>query len=730
MRYRIFLPVVAKALLLVCLVSSTVFSQIKITSPTFQAVYQRDNQGQREITVSGTFTAPMDKIEIRAVAVVDGQGIDLPWRDLQVAPKGGVFMGKITLHGGWYTLEVRGTADGKVVGRDVLARVGVGEVFIIAGQSNAQGLKEYPWGPSAQDDRVLYVDNYQNDEEGQYNDLLTDPVPPTFSKITQGIKYMSPRGQTAWCWGMVGDQLVHLLNVPVLFINTAWEGTSIENWSYSAQGIPTKNKYGGFVYKTGMPYANLRIAARNYANQYGMRAVLWMQGEADALFKTSTSFYRDNLQLIINRLSTETGKRITWVIARTSRTSPQDSKVSFVNPAIVAAQNAVLETSFNPTYAGPETDNLVPDRGDGTHFVGKDKNDVQGTVEALTVLANAWSQTLDANFFSTVPPVTPAAIPEITASCVAQNDAVTLSLPTGYASYEWTTTQRDEPISTPKSSTITVKKAGTYRATVRDAAGNSTLTSVVVLDHDARPSQPSIIQQGEQQACADSSFQFSVNDDGYIYNWFKENTTTAVATGAAARIAQSGNYFVKAQNIFGCVSDNSQTSKLTIREKISKPTIEPSGPFSISASIPEGVSLNESFVWRRPGSESDTTATLIKILKTGDYSVKARVTYSIGSNNLVCYSDTASREFKTNEENEVVIYPNPSQGSYIYIESRDNIKDAAITLYDIHGRVIKKTAPKLLDSRMQIDVSLLPTGKYILRVTGQGETLTKQIVVR
>ncbi len=729
MRYRIILPVLTKTLLLVCIVSSTVFAQtMKITSPILQSVYQRDKTGQREITVSGTYNVLMDKIEIRAVPVVEGQGIPTPWQDLQVAPKGGVFMGKITLFGGWYTLEVRGIADGKVVGRDVLARFGIGEVFIIAGQSNAQGLKEYPYGPSAQDDRVQYVDNYQNDEEGQYNDLLTDPVPPTFSKITQGIKYMSPRGQTAWCWGMVGDQLVQKLNLPVLFINTAWEGTAIENWSYSAQGIPTKNKYGGFVYKPGMPYANLRIAARNYASQYGVRAVLWMQGEADALFKTSSTFYRDNLQLIINRLSTETGKRITWVIARTSRTSPQNSTVSFVNPTIIAGQNAVLDTPFNPTYAGPETDPLVPDRGDGTHFVGKDRNDADGTVRALTILANAWAETLDANFFATVPPITPAELPVIAATCVTQNNAVTISLPAGYASYQWRSSKSSTPIGI--GSSITVTQAATYSATVRDANGNSILTSSVTLDHDAKPVQPSIIQSGEQQACADSSFRFSVNNDGYIYNWFKENTAAPVASGVIASIAESGNYYVKAQNIFGCVSDNSPSSKLTIRAKISKPIIEPSGPFSVSASIPEGGTLNESFVWRRPGTDADTTATLVKILKSGVYSTKAKVTYTIGSDNLVCYSDTASREFKTNEQNEVVIYPNPSQGAYIYIESRDNIKDAAVELFDIRGNVIRTTPPKLLDGRMQIEVGLLPTGKYILRVTGQGQSLTKQIVVR
>lgn len=708
MRSILLLPIGAKTLLLLCMISSAAFAQIKITTPTFQAVYQRDISGQRTIDVSGTFTVPMDKIEVRAVPVISGQGIPAEWQDLQQAPKGGVFSGQITLIGGWYTIEVRGVSDGKVVGRDVLARLGIGEVFIIAGQSNAQGLKAYP-GPSAKDDRVLYVSNYNNDTR----DLLTDPVPAAFDKITQNVDIMSPRGQTPWCWGILGDFLVAKLNVPVLFINVAWEGTGIENWASSAKGIQTVNKYGGFIYPPQMPFGNLRVAARNYAHQYGIRAILWMQGETDALYKTSASYYRDNLQFIMNTLGQETGnKRITWVIARTSRTSAGSNIESSINPVIIAAQNAVLDTPFNPTYPGPETDPLVPDRPDGTHFIGN---------ESLTILANAWNQSLDSKFFSTVTPVNPAKVPAVSATCVTENNAVSISLPTGYASYEWNTGE--------KTSTIRVTQAGTYRATVKDEAGNSALSSVVVLDAAAKPVKPTILQQGQQQACADSSFQFSVAEGDDIYSWYKEGSTTAIANGASVKIAEAGNYFVKAQNIFGCISENSNSSSLLIRPKISAPVIEPSGPFSVTASISE-TGLNEKFLWRRPGTESDTTASLIKILKTGTYTAKAQVVFKIGENAITCYSDPASREFITNEQNEVVIYPNPSQGNYIYIESRDNINDASVTIFDLFGRVIRYNAPKLFNSRMQIDVSNLSTGKYILRVTGQSQSLTKQIVVR
>lgn len=706
-------------LLLVTLLPAAAFSQITITSPILNSVYQRDVNGQRTITIAGTFSLPVDKIEARAISAVLGQGIDVPWTVIQTNPKGGVYQGDLKqVYAGWYTLEVRGVTGGQVIGRAILQRVGIGEVFIIAGQSNAQGLKKYP-GPTAVDDRVQYISNWINDDV----DNLGDPETPIFSKITQDLQFMSPRGQSAWCWGLLGDMLVNQLNMPVLFVNTAWEGSSVENWAKSSQGIASSSPWG-YPYPTQMPYANLRIAARNYASQYGVRAVLWMQGESEThLGRNETApvaNYRHNLQTVINQLEGDIGKRVTWVIARTSRIALTNSTQNITNAGVIAQQNAVLDQPFNPTWPGPETDPLDPARlgmgdpgviGDGTHFAG---------TQSLTLLANAWKNSLNANFFSTATPVTPETVPALSAVCTSSNDGVTITLPEGYKSYKWSNDATTR--------SITVQNAGTYSAVVKTDQNNSIIVSAVVLEKNAKPVRPSILQSGEQQACADSSFTFSVNNGNDIYSWMKEGSTTVLGTGSSIKIKEAGNYQVRTQNIFGCTSDLSAASKLTIRAKISTPTIAAGGPFSVTATIPE-TGLNEQFIWRIPGSDQPITAKVVKVEKSGLYSTKAKVVFTLNNNNLTCYSDSASRSFETNNSNEIVVYPNPSIEPKIYVESRLSIKDASVTLYDILGRVVRTLPPRLFDNRIEIDISTLPSGKYIMRVVGENTSLTKNIVI-
>ena len=116
---------------------------INITYPESRAVFQRENDNTSTIYLSGSCYQPIDSVQARVQAEVTGQGFNTDWVTIQRNPQGGVFQGPLRAKGGWYRLEVQAFAGGVVVGNDVVRKVGIGEVFIITGQSNAQGFQNF-----------------------------------------------------------------------------------------------------------------------------------------------------------------------------------------------------------------------------------------------------------------------------------------------------------------------------------------------------------------------------------------------------------------------------------------------------------------------------------------------------------------------------------------------------------------------------------------------------------
>ena len=65
----------------------------------------------------------------------------------------GYFNGRIKMKGGWYRLMLRASKNADVVYEKQIEKVGIGEVFVISGQSNAQGVPNSN-STGAKDDRV------------------------------------------------------------------------------------------------------------------------------------------------------------------------------------------------------------------------------------------------------------------------------------------------------------------------------------------------------------------------------------------------------------------------------------------------------------------------------------------------------------------------------------------------------------------------------------------------
>jgi chitodextrinase len=459
------------------LLSLAVRAQLQITYPTSRAIFQRNNQNQATLYVAGTYTTRLDRVEARLIPL-DRTGTPTSaggaWSLLQSAPTNGYFQGTLPATGGWYQLEVRGLLGGTPVGTATLDRVGVGEVFLIAGQSNSTGDSSLPPGPGATDDRVSSID-FQNTNFPVAYSNPAFPC-PTFTHLDSGTK-PAPFGNNAWTWGKFGDALAARLNVPVLIFNAGWAGSGITSWRMSTDSSGQAYGFGGYAYPVGMPYGNLRLALHTYIAQQGVRAVLWHQGETDNDGSTSREAYAADLQKIIQKSREHSGKSaLAWVVARASRVTVNGT--SRIWQPVIDAQNDVIGLNGGSPYReaqvfpGPETD---PIQGPGV----RDAINVHFEGDGHRRHGEAWRDALpDAFFTSTSTPYLAVPPPTLAVACTSPTQ-LTLSTTAGGA-LSWINAN-DCSGSLGRSASVTVG-AGTYRLRQRDpATGNIVFAPTVVV---------------------------------------------------------------------------------------------------------------------------------------------------------------------------------------------------------------------------------------------------------
>ncbi len=726
-------------LLFICFTFSSTFAQtlptgIKITYPETRAVFQRDNDNTSTIYLSGTYYQPVDSLQVRLVAEVAGQGINTRWMTLQKNVQGGVFQGLVRGTGGWYRLEVQAFKDGVVLASDAIRKVGIGEVFIITGQSNAQGFQDFG-AVGAADDRVNCV-SYNN----SIANSLADPPAPVFEQLS-ATSVIGMRGQSAWCWGRLGDLLAQQYNVPVLFINTAWAGTTIRNWIESFDDKITKNIFAlgtsAENFPRGMPYANLRIALRYYCSLQGLRAILWHQGETDNIpLNLEREDYRRLLQSLIEKTRTDTQRYPAWVLARASRASRLDPTCfancrgdqacidrcppQFVNSdKITGGQTDIINTFSNNVYAGPFTDVIQPTRPDGVHFTG----------DGLIQLANAWYQSMSPVFFSSSIPLLPTAQPIATVACGPADNSVNVTLPPGFQNYTWRTGQTGR--------SLTITQAGQYQATLKDNSGNTYLSPLIDVRTPIQPPTPAITlaQQGtavaaaQQQVCADSvrSLSSTVGPQS-VALWSNGIARPVLNVGTA------GTYSVRAVNTYGCRSGSSAGVSLVVRPRLTAPVISKVGLFSLQATLP-AFPNNEQFDWRRNTTFlNNQNEAVAKAVFSGTYSARAKATFTLsltGVPILTCYSAFSNEIPITAPDNAVgvSVYPNPSSGGFIAIETIEDLQNVDLTVHTLAGQLVYSALVPSFNARKLINVTGLTSGQYIVRLKTATTNIARRVVI-
>jgi hypothetical protein len=398
------------------LLTKSVSAQISITYPSDRAIFQRNNSNEATVYIAGYFSETFTSIEARFTPISPGVGEGEPspadgsWALIQSSPTGGNFYGSLKAKGGWYRLEVRGLRDGYTPKTTSIDHVGVGEVFVVAGQSNSTGGDTNPNGPGAKHDQVNSV-NYQNyDPKAGYIATYSGiHLPcPLFVHLDATTK-TAPFGNYAWCWGSFGDKMFEKLKVPIMIFNGGWSSTDIENWRSTIDTSAVTVSAFGYTFPAGLPFGHLRVALNNYIAQLGVRAVLWHQGESDNLIEqpgdNTYSRYLSSLWQVIGASRSLSEKSdLAWVVARASRYTVKD--VSRVSANVVNAQNELInnDAAYKHIYQGPETDPYysIEYRHDMVHFRGDGVTTYpDGHVySGLISLAGFWADKITNTFLS------------------------------------------------------------------------------------------------------------------------------------------------------------------------------------------------------------------------------------------------------------------------------------------------------------------------------------------
>lgn len=710
-----------------CLLPSLITAQVTISYPHNRQVFQRNNANEANFSILGNCVTTATSVQVKLVPVQANQGTLVNWTSLDTNPAGGLFQGQVKAKGGWYTLWIRSLVNGKALDSTSLSRVGVGENFIIAGQSNAQGTMWRAGEKGAVDDRVICANVYsffteynQNPDHRLLKNLTTDFPFTDFVQMSDQTT-IGPLGLSKYYWAKLGDSLVTKLNVPVCFINVAWLGTSMQNWAESSRGLATENPWAaGQMFATGFPYNNLKRASELYGVKNGVRAILWHQGESDTYHKKVDKVqYKKYFVEVIETLRRQTGLTIPWVISEVSFGATAyygfpgivdgTCTTPLWNPEIIAGQKEMLTDGiFTELYSGPNTDQVEIPRSNDLYA-----SCVHFTPNAYGQLADLWEDKLNATFFANSQPVLPAVLPSIVLQCGPANELI-VSTKSNFAKTQWLNTT-SSVIST--QSTKQTLSPGKYSLRFEDALGNEFSVPEFEISNLSPPQTPVVTSKGELIACQGGSVELSVSGVSGSYRWSTNDTLKVI------KVTNSGAYTVSMTNSLGCKSASSAPVQVSFLDLPAKPSLTVASPYFIAATQkPSGTD----YIWKQDGRILTETGSQLRVNSSGTYSVYAAKKYSPA---ITCLSPAADLSYILPADGGLSFYPNPMVSPGSIIQSVSDLKGAVYTFYAVDGRlVLQGVIPT--DGAFLLPSGALGKGLYkLVLATSSGTSYTRSILV-
>ncbi len=338
------------------LVYETVPNKLTIGTPKERQIIQRNDENRAMVNVSGTYRSEdiPGSVEICAELAENARrGKSVDWQSVDSFADG-EFSGTLELMaGGWYTVKVRVKSDGAYMEEEI-SRVGVGDIYLTAGQSNSA--------------------SFGQDKTTPANDTVSTWDPDTGAWVFSSDPQVSWSGSFVGTggspWPTLGDYLTEKYGVPIGFISAGWGSSVVTDF------LPENNKH----------YKRIRIPLEEFGVN-GIKAVLWHQGESDAINGTSSEQYKKDLLTVIESSRSDAGYDIPWVIARAAYHTQSSAEAE---QRVVAGQ--VSACNDINIFVGSTTDDLLDGYRSTTDHVHFRK---AGLIEHGT----RWGKALDAALY-------------------------------------------------------------------------------------------------------------------------------------------------------------------------------------------------------------------------------------------------------------------------------------------------------------------------------------------
>lgn len=251
-------------------------------------ILQQEN-GAAALKLSGEYYPPEGAqgaahVFVRAVREDSGDCI-LPWTECTLSggnrwrvsasiPAGGLYRAETCLHMGEPVALEWGTRG------DMIHHFGVGDLYVIAGQSNSAGYGKDPaWDPPEMGVHVLR-------DSGNW-DLASHPLNDSTGTIHEVNREASNSGTSPWL--SFGRMMKRETGIPVGLLQTALGGSSLERWNPEEEGSL---------------YRNLLETVSSQGGK--IRGVLWYQGCEDTA-KNRAETYLTRFTVLVRHLRQDTG---------------------------------------------------------------------------------------------------------------------------------------------------------------------------------------------------------------------------------------------------------------------------------------------------------------------------------------------------------------------------------------------------------------------------------------